>query len=644
MKMHPARAALVVLLGLGLSACKDRKPDPTPPPPPPPPPVDTTGLSAADRDQFYHLAEGSEILPFFIVRALRNPRTNRPFLQNPERFGLIADPRNRDGLPVGTTADVTVDTRFVGTRMFGFNCASCHVNEVTYRGQAIRLDGAPARFDADTLAGELLAAMKRTATHWSVFWQFMKDVHAYDRRQPGVRGAPGTPETELQPQGELYASLDDADTTAAESALINEIRLAFRRDSAETPPVDIMNVSFDSADASLRQLRARYSVESVAPRAERALQGTRTRTRAAPDPQFQAMVADPRSKRSVQEFIMMLRLLRDRIATIEVIRGQSPGRVDAFGVARNRIFTQNKVPVTGSVSFPHLWGFAQTRWLHYDANTTSVMERNLGQALGVGGVWDRKTFQSTLNPRNIHQLEMIARRIPVPRWPAAFPAIDAAKAAQGEAIFGAQCAGCHADRPTSDVCYPLDRIGTDRNRVVNFALPLNGGTFTAAVAPVLHKLKTEAYRTFKVPPDSQAIMNGIPDNRVVWRTTRAYGVRPLAGVWATAPYLHNGSVPNLYELLQPPARRRKTFPVGHPEYDPDSVGIALTAPPGTKTFDTRQPGNGNGGHTYGTTLTEPQRLALLEYLKGYTGYRGTVTPNNDGIPCPSLTRGVPASR
>jgi mono/diheme cytochrome c family protein len=287
------------------------------------------------------------------------------------------------------------------------------------------------------------------------------------------------------------------------------------------------------------------------------------------------------------------------------------------------------------VSLPHLWGFPLNHWLHYDANTNSVMERNLGQALGVGAVWDPRTYQSTLNPVNIHRLEMIARRITVPEWPAAFPAVDAAKAARGAELFGAQCAGCHADRPTRDVCYPLDRIGTDPHRALNFATPMKqGGTFTTAVAPVLRQLKVQAYRTYKVPPDQQAVMNGIPDDRVVWRTTRSYAARPLAGVWATAPYLHNGSVPNLYELLSPPERRRTTFPVGHSEYDPDSVGIALTAPRGTATFDTRQPGNGNGGHRYGTTLSEPERLALLEYLKNFREHRGTVTPNNDGIPCP----------
>jgi len=637
MKTQPACAALAVLLGL--AACKP-KPEPPPPPAPPTQPEAGPGLPAADRAVFYHLAEGSEIIPLAWMKALRDPATNRPVLENPERFGMIADPGNPDGLPVGGTADVTVDTRFAGVRMFGFNCAACHVNEVTWRGQRVRIDGGPARFDGEALMRGLLAAVEHTITHWPTFLQFVKDLdrieHAATRAGPPAPGAPAQP-----PPDSLAAALTDADSTAAEAALIAEVRRALRRDSLATPAVDLMNVPFDSAAPGFRTLQTRYSEAAVAPRAAEAVRSARTRSGppaagAPPSP-----AAAPSAQQSVQKWILVLRLLRDRRETLSLglmIPGaMSPGRVDAFGVARNRIFTRNRVPTTAQVSFPHLWGFGQVPWLHYDNNTNTVMERNLGQALGVGAVWDRTTFQSTLNPGNIHRLETVARRIPVPAWPAAFPRIDPARAAQGAALYGAQCAACHADRPTRDLCYPLDRIGTDPNRAAIFATPLNGGTFTAAVAPVLHRLKAEAYRTFEVPASEQPAMDGIPDSQVVWRTTRAYGARPLAGVWATAPYLHNGSVPNLYELLSPPARRRKTFPVGHPGYDPDSVGIALTAPQGTKTFDTRQPGNGNGGHVYGTTLSEPERLALLEYLKGYRGgYSGPVTPNNDGIPCPSL--------
>jgi hypothetical protein len=97
----------------------------------------------------------------------------------------------------------------------------------------------------------------------------------------------------------------------------------------------------------------------------------------------------------------------------------------------------------------------------------------------------------------------------------------------------------------------------------------------------------------------------------------AYESRVLHGVWATAPYLHNGSVPNLWQLLTPPAQRQSTFMVGSRQYDPVNVGFVTDRSPsryGRFVADPAQ-GNGNGGHDYGTHLSTAQRLALIEYLK-----------------------------
>src|SRR5262249_54013441 len=81
-----------------------------------------------------------------------------------------------------------------------------------------------------------------------------------------------------------------------------------------------------------------------------------------------------------------------------------------------------------------------------------------------------------------------------------------------------------------------------------------------------------------------------------------YKARPLNGVWATAPYLHNGSVPNLWELLS--ASRNPSFQVGSRIFDPVKVGFD---PSGSFTFDTTVPGNYNTGHPFGTSLTDPEK-------------------------------------
>jgi mono/diheme cytochrome c family protein len=99
----------------------------------------------------------------------------------------------------------------------------------------------------------------------------------------------------------------------------------------------------------------------------------------------------------------------------------------------------------------------------------------------------------------------------------------------------------------------------------------------------------------------------------------AYESRVLNGIWATAPYLHNGSVPNLWELLKPAKERRANFMVGSRVFDPKNVGYEADQSPfknGTFVADPANAnGNGNGNHEYGTALTEEQRWAIIEYLK-----------------------------
>ena len=101
----------------------------------------------------------------------------------------------------------------------------------------------------------------------------------------------------------------------------------------------------------------------------------------------------------------------------------------------------------------------------------------------------------------------------------------------------------------------------------------------------------------------------------------AYKARPLNGIWTGAPYLHNGSVPNLYELMLPAAERSRTFYIGSWEYDPVRVGYVNRPAPGAFLVDTGLPGNSNAGHEYGTgadglpPLTEAEIWALVEYMK-----------------------------
>src|SRR5581483_11378328 len=99
-----------------------------------------------------------------------------------------------------------------------------------------------------------------------------------------------------------------------------------------------------------------------------------------------------------------------------------------------------------------------------------------------------------------------------------------------------------------------------------------------------------------------------------FRKTSGYMAQALDGLWARAPYLHNGSVPTLADLLRTPSERPAEFWVGYDVYDGEHVGFVSSgaaAEAAGRRFDTALPGNANAGHLYGTSLSEQDKRALL---------------------------------
>jgi hypothetical protein len=95
-----------------------------------------------------------------------------------------------------------------------------------------------------------------------------------------------------------------------------------------------------------------------------------------------------------------------------------------------------------------------------------------------------------------------------------------------------------------------------------------------------------------------------------------YEARPLNGIWATAPFLHNGSVPTLDALFRAAADRPKTFSVGVRAFDTTKVGLAeVSSSTSLPKLDTTEPGNTNAGHEFGASLSEDERKWLIEYIK-----------------------------
>lgn len=334
---------------------------------------------------------------------------------------------------------------------------------------------------------------------------------------------------------------------------------------------------------------------------------------------------------NLAELLELFPKLKARMASFSAVRtllaqtdrtASGYGRIDAFGTGRNLLYPESAIPLDAPVRYPVIYDAYRHKWLHWDANTNSIMERNIGQAIAAGAIIDAKTKRSTLLPLNLYALEGLAARIVPPRWPAAqLGAIDTTLAASGRAVYMQHCERCHALRasgPTErDTLLNWKDVGTDPRRATSAAVPLKGGgQYPVVAGELLREMKDTAFRQSGISAAQQAVIEGNRANSV-WRVTESYAARPLTGLWSHPPYLHNGSVPTLDDLLHPPSQRPQTFLLGHHEFDPQRVGLAATGPMRGPpfTFDTRKRGNSNGGHLWGTDLSDAQRKQLLEYLK-----------------------------
>ena len=612
------RLVCVVLCGCLASSCSRA---PAPPPSPSPSgasgaPVDSrNGLEGGDRARFYHLAEGSEVYPVAWLQTLKNTKTGRPFISDLSQYGLLPDHdrgvNNPDGLPVGLTAETTRDLRFAGIRMVGVNCAACHVNELHHQGKAVaRIDGAPNLFDLSRFFGDLAACTLDTIKSLPELWAFLGRLGAKPEVMSRIRQEyPAAPRVlEAYSDFQAMRAGDDRDVATAFEAAHQE--------EMARPAADLWS-GFARVEGETERKTtvspAQFSkeVDTILGRA-----GGRGRI----------LAEDPLTDRkaalgeALAYFVETMRLLKARASFLrhlafpkEVSARPTPpgfGRVDAFGGARNLLFPDDAQPLTAPIGYPYLWNVERVSWYHWDGSTTSILERNVGQALGLGAVFDRATLSSTVLVQNLQQLESLAARITPPTWPTSgFGPIDAAKTARGMAIHRERCAGCHSlpsspDERFPDRLYAPAEVGTDKERAERFATPVGATPFHEAISPILKGIIQRA--------------GGTSSTRLEWRTTRKYVARPLVAVWATAPYLHNGSVPTLHDLLLPEESRPARFGLCSREYDPVKLGFVTTSGDATCTFDASLVGNANKGHSgppYGTDLTEAQRSDLLEYLK-----------------------------
>jgi hypothetical protein len=262
-----------------------------------------------------------------------------------------------------------------------------------------------------------------------------------------------------------------------------------------------------------------------------------------------------------------------------------PGRNDAFGILSASLL--NAPTPYAPIKFGLVWNIDKRTWVHWDGNTKSPIARNLLASLGLGApiYGKRGGFEFSMVKRQTDLSETIRP----PKYPFK---IDNEIAKRGGVHFESKCASCHGGPESDKRLYPVAEVGTDPNRA---------NMFTQKVADGFNKFLAELESEGYEAPKEFGV-----------RSTGKYWAATLDGVWARTPYLHNGSVRTIRELLTSPAQRAKSFHRGSRNYDSAQMGYADE---GAYVFDTTATGNGNSGHDYGTSLSAAEKSELMEYLK-----------------------------
>jgi hypothetical protein len=512
------------------------------------------GWSDATRATFYQQTQGSRMLPYSWFLRLEQATNKQPFSNpaNMRRMGFLVDAPSATN-PDRLPVGFARDSEPGKADEVGLTCAACHTGELEFNGTRVRIDGGQGFGDLEQLQNGILASLDAT----------LADGTKFDR---------------------FAAAIGASDKTA---------------------------------------LRAQMTTERD--------WWTRRVTRSAG------------------------------------LTPHGPSRVDAFTVIGNEVvcdmfgIPENCAPGVAPTQFPFLWGTPDFEWAQYNSSVHSPLGRNVGEVTGVFAE-ARVTangVESSADLVGLHELETMLKELHAPAWPEhILGAIDPALAAQGQALYAQNCASCHPTRESAptvtnmygrtmtkvDFSTPLFNpttgapiLGTDRTAALTFATRRAFPGPFAGIEPVKTMLLTSPdgkvpavvllsisgssiiQRFFALNQITGLAALGYLDYRESKTATNAqlvtYKARPLDGVAFTGPYLHNGSVPSIYELLLPPAQRTTSFYVGNPSFDPVTLGYSTERIEGAVLLDTTALGNGNGGHVYGTTLTDAERYALIEYIK-----------------------------
>jgi hypothetical protein len=580
------------------------------------------GWSPADKTAWYTTTQGSRLLPLSWLRALEQPDSDKPFLA-PEymaSFHYIPGPGASD-LPIGFTIDDQDDSRLSATKLrwkegqsskepwAGMNCSACHSNEITYNGKRMRVEGAPTLADFQSFRAALDQALDQTWLDDHKFARFAKKILGDDNQDADKL------------RGEL-AKLVDAETKLG-LANATPLRYGFGR-------LDAIGNIFNKV-ATIVNAPAQTFHASDAPVSYPFLWNI---------PQFNAVqwnasapngpvvggVAVGALGRNAGEVIGVFGDIQIELWPLALLR---PGYISSINMANleqlEQLVGRLKPPAWPSV-FPaidetkRLAG--QRLFTDHCARCHSHLDReDLATLVTIGTTLLKGSEPIGTDPWMACNAYANSARtgsmILTPRGyfvvPGERPIILGSTAPEFDMLATAVVGSIvsYADKYKKVVNKVLAKELFDRKSTPHIdRLPqIKLSNLVPEIAPAT------------VAPDKIAqLKQCLADDSPIL----GYKFRPLTGIWATAPFLHNGSVPTLYDLLLPPSDRPKSFYVGTREFDPVKVGFK-TEQSAENSFlfrvfdDQGNPiqGNLNSGHDYNNAgLSAADREALVEYIKG----------------------------
>lgn len=520
---------------------------------------------------------------------------------NPEAF-----PGNPGGLPVGfaiTPGYIDPETGEDLPDQIGFTCAACHTGQMTYQGTNIRIDGGPATTDLGTFRKALGLSLAYTRFIPGRFDRFADRVLGPDHTQ--------TEEQELRDRFNTLLKDQEEELEQMRTGLDGSIEEGFMRLDA----LNRIGTQVFYNDLKAASARGFDATVNIAPNTAPVNYPATWSTSWFDWVQYDASIEQP-----------MVRNAGEALGVVARVNLANPDRtLYRSSVPLEEVFWMEELiagpnPLEGTPGFK---GLAAPAW---PEDILGPIDRELaeqGQGLYVqhcqschlpapndpeGAFWTDAYWA----PPNQYGLRVLN----VPVIPLEFVGTDPAQAAvlKTRTVQVPEWLQIPEPQPVDGVFCTTPTSGSEQYTTDT--------SFAWALAVVTQHVIEAGYDEADVPPDRRRRLDGFRDNCV--QAPNAYKARPLNGIWATAPFLHNGSVPSLEQLLIPADQRVDDFCLGSLEFDPDAVGYETTCGPGFTEIDATVAGNLNTGHSFedgegrgviGPALSDADRAALVEYLK-----------------------------